>query len=176
MPTLISGSTGVNKITDGTIVDADVASGSTMTSHVPTFRAALAANQDVNQGTTRTKIACASETFDTDNWYDTSAYRYTPQKAGYYQFHGQVSGGTGTMRAMYLDFKKNGSNYSGTNLYADNNSWDDITNELGSNRNVTSLLTVGSTLFAGTLSDGVYLSTNNGNNSPGYPFFTLNSL
>ena len=125
MPTEISGSTGVNKIQDGTVVVADLASGSTMTSNVPMFRAKLTANQDVNQATD-TKIACATETFDTDNWYDTSAYRYTPQKAGYYYFHGQTLGGTGSLRAMHLVFKKNGSTYSGTNLYADNDNWDDM--------------------------------------------------
>ena len=125
MPTEISGSTGVNKIQDGTVVVADLASGSTMTSNVPMFRAKLSNNQTVNQGS-YAQITMNSETFDTDNWYDTSAYRYTPQKAGYYQFHGQVAAGTGSLRALYLIFKKNGSTYSGTNLYADNNSWDDM--------------------------------------------------
>lgn len=58
-----------------------------------------------------TVVPYNAEYFDTDNWFDTSTYRYTPQVAGYYQLNFSASIGdasaTGLMR-VYL--RKNGSN------------------------------------------------------------------
>ena len=123
--TLATDSVTSAKITDGTIVNADIASGSTITANVPVFKARLTSNQTVTQNVW-TKVAMSNERFDSNSWYDTSTYRYTPLIEGYYQFHGQMMCGTGTLTAAFCSFYKNGSIHSAAGLYADNNSWDDM--------------------------------------------------
>lgn len=39
---------------------------------------------------TAEKANCASETFDTEGWYDTLSRRYKPQKPGYYKLRGNI--------------------------------------------------------------------------------------
>jgi hypothetical protein len=60
MPTEISGSTGVNKITDGTVVDADINSSANITSYPRSvsdlFGSSDAQNQDFNLSTAGTYI------------------------------------------------------------------------------------------------------------------------
>ena len=123
--TLATDSVVTGKITDGTITNADISSSSTITKNVPVFRAKSTSNQTINQNTF-TKVVLASETFDSNSWYNASTYRYTPQIEGYYQFHGVAHGGTGTLSAMTLAFYKNGTRHSSSGLYAGNNSWDDM--------------------------------------------------
>lgn len=56
----------------------------TMATIGPAFSAYSNANQNISTGTT-TKVAFQTEEFDTASCYDASAYRFTPNVAGYYQ-------------------------------------------------------------------------------------------
>lgn len=76
---------------------------------VPAFCAWVNGTQAVTQNI-HTKVAFNTETFDTDNCFDTSTYRFTPNVAGYYQIN------TGVMMAAVNNFTnadiyKNGSRY-----------------------------------------------------------------
>jgi hypothetical protein len=55
----------------------------------PAFRATLSANQTPTNATF-TKVAFNTETFDTDNCFNTTTNRFTPTKAGYYQMSAVV--------------------------------------------------------------------------------------
>ena len=56
----------------------------------PTFSAYLSANQAIT-ATTITRVNCNTESWDSDSWYDNATnYRYTPLRAGYYLFTGQI--------------------------------------------------------------------------------------
>ena len=61
---------------------------------------------------TYVKIQLNSETFDTDNCFDsTTNYRFTPNKAGYYQFNSRISiGGMAANAQAYGALAKNGTN------------------------------------------------------------------
>jgi hypothetical protein len=68
----------------------------------------------------QTKIQFNGEEFDTDNCYDpTTNYRFTANKAGYYQFNAAVLMDGGSLTAGDIVFKKNGTNFSGGNLGPD---------------------------------------------------------
>jgi hypothetical protein len=55
------------------------------------FRAYRATAQTLTSATF-TKIQLATETFDTDNWFDsTTNYRFTPQTAGYYRLSANIT-------------------------------------------------------------------------------------
>jgi hypothetical protein len=57
----------------------------------PAFRAFRSGTDQTVTGSTTTKIQFNSETFDTDSCYDpTTNYRFTPNKAGYYQVTIQI--------------------------------------------------------------------------------------
>ena len=57
----------------------------------PAFRAFRSGTDQSITGSTTTKIQFNSETFDTDSCYDpTTNYRFTPNKAGYYQVTIQI--------------------------------------------------------------------------------------
>ena len=60
-----------------------IGSGVTLLSNVPAFEAYLSASQNPSDAT-YTKQQCNVERLDTDNAYDTSNYRFTPQVAGKY--------------------------------------------------------------------------------------------
>lgn len=87
MPTQINGDTGVSKIQDGVVVQADLAPN--VVGNGPAF----AAYQTVAQSLTSTmaKINLQTEEFDTAPCFDTSTSRFTPNVAGYYQLNGAVS-------------------------------------------------------------------------------------
>lgn len=75
------------------------------------FSAYISSNQSISSGV-YTKIQINSETFDTNNNFNTSANRFTPTVAGYYQINGKVSSSgstdaTSCVAAIY----KNGSVY-----------------------------------------------------------------
>lgn len=82
MSLILNGTTGVSKVQDGSIVQADLASGVAGTG--PAFSAYRSgANQSITSSVI-TKIQFNTEEFDTNNCYDTSNYRFTPNVAGYY--------------------------------------------------------------------------------------------
>lgn len=56
---------------------------------VPVLRAYPASNTAVNT-VTYTKVALNTKAIDTEGYFDTVLYRYTPLIAGYYEFVGQV--------------------------------------------------------------------------------------
>jgi hypothetical protein len=88
----------------------------------PAFRAFLGSAQVLANSTT-TVISMASETFDTDNFYNTSTYKFTPTTAGYYYLNGclQFSHSTGN----YLCDAKL---YKNTSIAARGNVWNDGSN------------------------------------------------
>jgi len=68
-------------------------------------------NQSFSTGT-ETKVQLNGEQFDTDNCFDsTTNYRFTPNKAGYYQISGHIQMDT-AVSFMYLAVKKNGTNWA----------------------------------------------------------------
>ena len=80
--------------------------------NIPSFRSFLGSNQVITTST-NTKLNMTGVTFDTEGWYDAATnYRFTPQKAGYYQFNAQCfMTGSNTNRAE-IKFYKNGVEYS----------------------------------------------------------------
>jgi hypothetical protein len=77
----------------------------------PTFRAYRTTSVQSLTINTATKIQFNAEEWDTDSCFDsTTNYRFTPNKAGYYQFNSNVSyDTTGTVGRNWLRFYKNGS-------------------------------------------------------------------
>jgi len=76
------------------LIDAvgDVRAGATPISAVldaPAFSAYCSAAATLT-ASTNTVLPCNIEEFDTNNCYNTSNYRFTPNVAGYYQFNAQV--------------------------------------------------------------------------------------
>ena len=83
MSVIINGDTGIDKITDGSVVQADLASGVSGTG--PAFKATIPATQNISSATD-TKVQFDTVEFDTASCYDnTTNYRFTPNVAGYYQ-------------------------------------------------------------------------------------------
>jgi|TARA_R110002012_G_scaffold235540_1_gene409330 hypothetical protein len=80
----------------------------------PAFQAYKNATQDVSDATT-TVVSFEVEKFDTNNAYDTSTYRFTPQVAGKYFIYAQVTGnpsGSQNIEKMSAFFFKNGTQES----------------------------------------------------------------
>jgi hypothetical protein len=73
----------------------------------PAFQAYLGSNQSGSDSVAM-KLNINTEVFDTDSWYDTSTYRYTPQKAGYYQF--TIRGSSPIIHTIYI-YKNNSTQF-----------------------------------------------------------------
>ena len=136
--TLQVGSTNTSTITLGVSGDTiNVPSGVTINNNgtqtgfggtnTPAFHAHLSSSQTNLSDGTDTKVACNSETYDTDNCYDNSSnYRFTPTTAGKYFVYAQVMGdsqGTANLVDTDLYIKKNNSvilkgvmNFSNNNI------------------------------------------------------------
>ena len=79
----------------------------------PAFRAVRATTNQSFAQSTFVKIQYNAETFDTDNCFDsTTNYRFTPNKAGYYQLNVSMSGGFTAGQTTIGKFYKNGTVYS----------------------------------------------------------------
>ena len=118
MPTLISGSTGVNKIQDGTIVAADM-SGTLADQNTPAFMAIPAVGGDYIASSTWAKVDWTTEVYDTDSKFASS--KFTPTVAGKYHFTcqimwEQIDDNTNNHIALY----KNGSEYHRVMFYSVN--------------------------------------------------------
>ena len=111
MSVIIDGDTGIDKITDGSVVQADLASGVAGTG--PAFSAYMGSNQSVTQATA-TKCTFNTEAFDTNSNYDTGTYRFTPTVAGYYQVNAQVYwlDALADQKQTWIAIYKNGSNFT----------------------------------------------------------------
>jgi hypothetical protein len=96
--------------TNGQVLTADSTEATglkwaTVASSGPTFSAFRSGNQTVT-GQTTTKVQINSESWDSDSCFDpTTNYRFTPNKAGYYQISGLGYGSGNTYWSLY----KNGS-------------------------------------------------------------------
>lgn len=105
------GTTGQVLTADTTVSPYKVKWAAAAGSSGPTFKAyRTTSNQTINQNT-YTKIQFNEEVFDTDSCYDkTTNYRFTPNKAGYYQMNISIvfeNGTNGT--SSYVYFYKNGA-------------------------------------------------------------------
>jgi hypothetical protein len=102
--------------TNGQVLTADSTAGTGLkwatpaTASGPAFQAFTSTSFNVAVAT-YVKIQLNSETFDTDNCFDnTTNYRFTPNKAGYYQFNARISvGGLTSTSQAYGTIYKNGS-------------------------------------------------------------------
>jgi len=77
----------------------------------PAFHAYNSGTQAISAGTL-TKIIVDTEDFDTNNCYDTSNYRFTPNVAGYYQINGKLLIAGTTHTYGFVGIYKNGSRIS----------------------------------------------------------------
>jgi hypothetical protein len=78
----------------------------------PAFKATKSSSQSITSGA-YVKIAYQTEVFDTDNCYDpTTNYRFTPNKAGYYQVNASMCFTAGSASTIIVRVYKNGSNDS----------------------------------------------------------------
>jgi hypothetical protein len=79
----------------------------------PAFRAFRNTSAQSFSQNTWTKVQFNSETFDTDNCFDsTTNYRFTPTTAGYYQINCQLYTGKTGQSTNGVRLYKNGANYS----------------------------------------------------------------
>ncbi len=88
--------------------------------NTPAFQGHLSSTQDVSDATW-TKVAIASEDFDTDSKFDSSSnYRFTPTEAGKYYFYGGItydSSSTDDIINVATALYKNGSRVMRTSHY-----------------------------------------------------------
>jgi len=81
---------------------------------VPAFRGYLSADQSISSST-ETKVNIDTVTgegfFDTNGWFDTTNYRYTPQIPGYYFVMGNIRTGGTNQSVQYASIFKNGAQY-----------------------------------------------------------------
>lgn len=78
-------------------------------SNGPAFMAYRATSNQSITSATQTKVALNAEIFDTDNCFDTSTYRFTPNKAGKYQVSATLYIGQNATNRMLCNVRKNGS-------------------------------------------------------------------
>jgi hypothetical protein len=86
--------------------------------NTPAFQATLSSNQTISHNTD-TIVAFDSEEFDTDNAYDTSTYRFTPQSAGKYLVYANCTFSISSGKQFFFNmfFKKNGARSNGSQVY-----------------------------------------------------------
>ena len=87
----------------------------------PSFAAKGSSTQTFGSGVW-TKIAFQTEQFDTDNRYDNTTYRFTPNVAGYYQINVAIQAnetGAGGV-VIYSAIYKNGAEYTSVGSRDDN--------------------------------------------------------
>ena len=112
MPTEISGSTGVNKIQDNTIVNADINSSAAIAASKINGEAAFSVKIGSSgvvdiANATATTVPFAVEEFDSDGVFNTSTYKFTAPSAGKYYFYFVVRKMNFTSARFVLDIYKN---------------------------------------------------------------------
>jgi len=106
MTTVIYGTTGIDKVNNGSIEQADL--GPNVAGNGPAFSAYKSADQTVTSGAP-TLITYDTEDFDTASCF--SAGRFTPNVAGYYQIDTVVGLGASSTTAVLANIRKNGADY-----------------------------------------------------------------
>lgn len=113
----VSGDT-VNIPSGVTIANAGTATGFGG-NNTPAFHVNLSSNQAISNATD-TIVQFNSETFDTDNAYNTSNYRFTPQTSGKYFIFSQIRLDTGAnnnnIDYCFVEIWKNGSSVTSSIL------------------------------------------------------------
>lgn len=79
-------------------VDVTMPGGGTATGHkinpstfpALAFSATAPGSQSITGGAAAAVVELIAEDFDTKSWFNTSTYRFTPQKAGYYQINADL--------------------------------------------------------------------------------------
>lgn len=90
----------------------------TLKTNYPAFEAYLNADTNVSDATW-TIVSNTIEAFDTHNYYDTSAYTFTPQVAGRYFVYGSIrhqSSSANTLSSLATAIYFNGSAYKSGNF------------------------------------------------------------
>lgn len=105
MTVIINGTTGIDTVQDGSIVQADLATGVAGTG--PAFGVYAGGSQSISAGSF-TKVQWNTEVFDTNSCFDTTNYRFTPNVAGYYQINSHVDSAAGSSETI-VSIYKNGS-------------------------------------------------------------------
>lgn len=103
MTTQVSGTTGVSKVQDGVVVQADLAAN--VVGNGPAFIAQ--GTGTVTPNTTST-VQLFAETKDTDNAYNPATGRFTPQIAGYYQISAYLNFGASVAAGKSIFLAVNG--------------------------------------------------------------------
>jgi hypothetical protein len=104
MPVTINGTTGVDLIKDGTVLQADLAPN--VAGNGPAFSAYNNSAIQVIPNNTYTKVLFASEDFDTNNNFGASTF--SPTVAGYYQINATIHWASSPSAATVAVYK-NGS-------------------------------------------------------------------
>ena len=78
----------------------------------PSFGVYGSAAQSGISNATFTKVALNTELWDTDSCYDTSTYRFTPNKSGYYQINASIQTTMSPVDLSIVAVYKNGASFS----------------------------------------------------------------
>jgi len=115
MSVTINGDTGVSKVQDGVVVQADLSGG--VAGNGPAFSAYASVAQNITNST-NTKIQFNTEEFDTNSNYDsTTNFRFTPTVAGYYQVNALIGFSPNATGFRFISIFKNGASMkSGVNV------------------------------------------------------------
>ena len=86
---------------------------------VPILEVGMGASHQTLTNATWTKVAFSIVDHDNASWYDNSAYRYTPQQAGYYQVNLTLynSDNSNTLLRMIGAINTSGTNYGNHRLW-----------------------------------------------------------
>ena len=105
------GSSGQSLVTDGSGALSFATPASTPGDTAPAFKVKLSSNMSAPSASTFTKITFNSEVFDTNNCFDTSTHRFTPNVGGYYILTAGFSyvNGNYTETTSILQIRKNGA-------------------------------------------------------------------
>jgi len=104
------GSSGQALVTDGSGALSFATPASTPGDTAPAFHAKLSSTQSAPSAFTFTKLQFASEVFDTNNCFDTTNHRFTPNVGGYYMISCGFSYANGTYSetTAIIQIRKNG--------------------------------------------------------------------
>ena len=102
-------------LTSASSIPTSALTGNIIQNAGPAFSASLGSSQLISDAT-NTKVQINVEQFDTDNCFDTSNYRFTPNVAGYYQINGllffNITGSSAATIVTHI--YKNGATWRGS--------------------------------------------------------------